>query len=158
MLVISPNQTHAVFIISGWEYDDGYGQGIEVVYIHENSTGSWVRIKDPAFFLPNDNTTIKLNATPNTALRVWPSANINHSLHGLTVNTSALAIMRVGLEVSVGGRIVYSLENMTWDAGTIYNDTETTWAVSYVQIIPIILVMGTIYTVRFDFEIYCLGD
>ena len=157
VLVGRPQQTNAQFVIAGWEYDDGYGQGIEVVYVHENSTGSWVAVLDPAFVFWYEETTIDLNATPNTALRVRPSANINHTHFNFgpdkSENASARAIMRVGIEVTVAGETVFSLDNLTWE-GSVFDDTATTWSISYDVIIDVLLVAGTIYVVRLNYEIF----
>ena len=151
-------QAQAHFVITGFDYDDGYGQGIEVLWLYENSSGSWEPVKDPAFFFFDDETTYALNWTENTALRVGVTANINHTLFDFgpdkNENDSARAIMRVGLTVSCAKEILFSLDIMTWDE-TCYDDTATTWSISYADTLDTFLIqMGTIYVARFVYEIY----
>lgn len=149
-------QTNAQFIIAGWDYDDGYGQGIEVVFIHENSTGTFLAIFDPAYIFWNEETTLSLNYTPDTALKFYVSANINHTLFDFgpdkSENASARAIMRVGITVSTPYGIVYSNDDLDWD-GTCFDDTATTWAISYEVVVDVIIQAGTTYVVRFTYEI-----
>lgn len=147
----------AKFIISSWEYPDEYGQGIEVVWPYENSTGSWVPLHDPAFVFWYEETLFEVNATGNNALKIGVSANINHTLFDFgpdkADNASARAIMRVGIEVSNSSDIVFSLSNMTWD-GSVFDDTATTWAISYADVINVLLVAGQIYTATITYEVF----
>lgn len=158
VLVGLPSQTQgAKFVLAGWDYDDGYGQGIEVVWPYENSTGSWVAICDPAFVFWNEETTIELNSTPNTALKIIATCNINHTLFDFgpdkSENASARAVMRVGIEMTNLGETVFSQENMTWD-GTCFDDTATTWSISYEAVLNFLLVGGEIYTVTITYEVF----
>lgn len=154
-------QAQAHFVIAGWDFPDEYGQGIEVLWLQENSTGSWVTYPDTGrghlWFLSDDETTIPLNYTANTALRVEADVNINHTLFSFgpdkSENASARAIMRVGLTVSSPYGILFSLENMTW-GGNVYDDSATVWTIDYVDIIEVIIEPGTIYVVRFVYEIF----
>jgi len=151
------NKEPARFIISSWDYPDEYGQGIEVVWPYENSTGSWVPLHDPAFVFWYEETIFEVNATGNNALKIGVSANINHTLFDFgpdkADNASARAIMRVGIEVSNSSDIVFSLSNMTWD-GSVFDDTATTWAISYADVINVLLVAGQIYTATITYEVF----
>lgn len=157
VLVASIPPAKAQFIISGWDYDDGYGQGIEVVWSYENSTGSWVKIQDPAFILPSDSTNIKMNYTKDTAIKIIVTCNINHSLFSFgpdkSENASARAIMQTSINVVYLGESVFSQQNLTWD-GSVFDDTATTWAISYEVVIDVIINEGAIYTVTVTYEIY----
>ena len=158
VLIMVPRPTQsAQFVIAGWEYDDGYGQGIELLWAYENSTSSWVAIFDPAFVFWYEGASIELNWTPNTALKIIATANINHTLFAFgpdkSENASARAIMRVGIEVFVLNEIVFSQDNMAWE-GSVFNDTDTTWAISYEAVINVILVPATTYVVLCTYEIY----
>jgi len=152
-----PQPTSATFVLSGWDYDDGYGQGIEVVYVHENSTGSWVKIKDPAYFLPSDETTVEINGTENTALRFQIGANINHTLHGLSDNTTAYIIMRVGIEISTPFGVIYSNTSLN-PSGTVFDDSPTTWSIFFDVYPNFLLNIGWIYSVNIEYDIYQLDE
>ncbi len=147
----------AQFVIASWDYPDEYGQGIELVYIHENSTGSWVAVLDPAFVSWNEDSTIEINATPNTAIRLIPVVNINHTLFDFgpdkSENASARAIIRVGIEFVSLGETLFSQDNLTWD-GSVFDDTDTTWAIGYTVIINVLLVSGLIYIVTITYEVF----
>ena len=147
----------AQFVLSGWDYDDGYGQGIEVVWFYENSTGSWVAILDPAFILPTDSTAIEMNYSADTAIKIIVTCNINHSLFDFgpdkSENASARAIMRTSINVTIPGENVFSQNNLTWD-GSVFDDTATTWAISFEVVINVIIISGGIYTVTLEYEIF----
>ena len=159
ILVTSIQPAKAQFVLASWGYPDEYGQGIEVVWPYENSTGSWVALHDPAFVFWYEETLFEVNATGNNALKIGVSANINHTLFDFgpdkSDNASARAIMRVGIEVRNTSEIVFSQANMTWD-GTCFDDTATTWAISYEVVVNVLLVAGQIYTVTVTYEVFYL--
>lgn len=147
-------EARAQFVISEWDYDNGYGEGIEVMYISENSTGSWVGIySDPAYTLWNDARPLELNHTVNTAIRIAPYVNFNHTLRGISENTTAFNLMRVSIAVYVAGTLTFSQQNLTW-ADAVYDDTPTTWSFGCWVIIPILITGGTIYTVSLSYEVF----
>lgn len=140
------------FILAGWEYPDGYGEGISSVYMHENSTGSWVAVKEPAFFLSTDSTTV--DVLPNGHLRLQPSARINHTLRGLSTYAEAKAIMRVSVYVTMDGDDVFSQQNLTLEGGEGVA-TPTTWWIAYEVILPFVLSVSlSYYSIYFTYEIY----
>jgi len=148
----TPTKT-AKFVLSGWDYPDAYGQGIEVVYAYTNDTGSWVKVKDPAFFLPDDETAVSVNATlSSTAMKFIIYANINHTLHDLTDNMTAYTMMRVSMEMS-GYGTEYSNSSLGTN-GINFDDTPTTWQIGFEIIPPVILVVGRTYTVTINYELY----
>lgn len=162
ILVVNIPQTRGVqFFLSGWDYPDEYGQGIEVLWLQTNETGSWVTFPDTGrghlWFLSDDDTSIALNYSSNMALRVEVDANINHTLFSFgpdkSENASARAIMRVGLTLSNRSGVIFSLDNMTW-GGNCYDDSATVWAIDYVDIVDVILQPATIYFLRFTYEIF----
>lgn len=159
ILIVNIPSTKAQFVIAGWDYDDGYGQGIEVLWFHENSTGSWVAIFDPAFVFWYEETVFELNATPDTALKIIVGCRINHTLFDFgpdkSENASARAIMRTSIEVTNIGKTVFSQQNLTWD-GTCFDDTATTWSISYEVVINVLLVAGQTYRAVITYEIYGL--
>ena len=157
ILVVPTQRTTAQFVLSGWDYDDGYGQGIEVLWFYENSTGSWVAIQDPAYILPTDSTTIEMNYSVDTAIKIIVTCNINHTLFDFgpdkSENASARAIMRTSINVTILGENVFSQNNLTWD-GSVFDDTATTWAISFEVVIDVIIISGGIYIVTLYYEIY----
>ena len=147
-------KAQAQFIIAQWEYDtNGYGEGIEVVYVTENSTGVWEGVREPHYIFWYESTTIELNQTANTALKFEPVVNLNHTLRGLTENSTAFAIMRISIAFWNQGNLSFSQQNLTWNP-TVFDDTPTTWSFSGYIIVPIILVAGEIYIVILTYEIY----
>lgn len=147
----------ANLILAGWDYPDEYGHGIEVLWFYENSTGSWVPILTPAFIFSDADLRIEVNYTANTAIKLIMTCNINHSLFDFgpdkSENASARAIMRTSIEVSNISGVVFSQQNMTWD-GSVFDDTESTWAISYEVVINVIIEGGTIYTAIVTYEVF----
>ena len=155
VLLISIPPAKAQIVLAEWEYDNGYGEGIEVIYITENSTGAWVSIYDaPAYTLYNDQRPLELNTTENTSIRIWPYVNLNHTLRGLSENASAFNIMRVGVVVSMGSNASYfSQQNLTWSGG-VYDDTPSTWSFGCWAILPFHIVSGNVYIITLTYEVY----
>ena len=154
MLLVNIPETRAqpAFIISSWVSDDGYGQGISVIYVHENSTGAWLPFTDPAFRYPTDSATIEVNFTANTALRVGPTFTLNHSVHSLANIDEGLNIIRSNVTVYNITGLVFSENNITMVSGG--NQTATTyWYYAY-SAFDFLIVMGEIYTVTVTYEIY----
>lgn len=153
VLFITIPQTKAHFVIASWDSDDGYGQGINAVYVYENSTGSWLPILDPAYILPSEEGIISVNATGNnTALKMVPTYTLNHTLLNVASIDDGKAIIRGDIEVSCIGSSVYSQQNLTMTSGG--NQTATTWWYSSSVIIPVILVAGSVYVVELSYYIY----
>ena len=154
VLIATIPPAKAQVVLAEWEYDDGYGQGIEYAYVHENSTGSWVAVKETAY---NESNVYDMNYTASTALRITPYVTLNHTRQGLSENASAFAIMRVSIEVWVVNNMTFSQQNLTWSA-TVTNATPTTWRFSCWVIVPMLIVGGTIYTVVLTYDIYEVID
>ena len=151
---IPPVKAQAQFIIAQWDYDtNGYGEGIELVYVLENSTGVWEGVREPHFIFWYESTTIELNQTANTALQFQPCVTLNHTQRGLTENATAFAIMRTSIAFWNQGNLSFSQQNLTWNP-TVFDQTPTTWSFSGIVTVPIILVAGEIYLVIFTYEIY----
>lgn len=151
--VSSIQPAKAQFIIAGWDGDDGYGQGISVVYIYENSTGSWVPIPE-SYVLPSASTTIIVNDTD--ALKIEPVYTLNHTYLELEDIDEGKNVIRGSIAVYVLGELVFSAN--TSGPSFVYNtygvQTPTTWWIAYNVVIPILLVAGTIYVVVLDYEIF----
>lgn len=161
MLIVSIPSAKAQFVLSSWNDDDGFGQGIDAVWVYENSTGVWLPILDPAFVLPQDETVIEMNETENTAIRLIPAYTLNHSLqnipNGEEGSDEGINIMRCGIVVKVLGAIVFSQENIT----LVYGGQEITggepisihWYYAPITI-PILIRSGLIYVVELTYEVY----
>ena len=152
LLITSVQPTSAKFVISSWEYPDEYGQGIGVIYVHENSTGAWLPFTSPAFILSTDSGVVTVNASANKAIRLGPVFSINHTLLGLGSIAEAKNIMRGNITVTNLGAVVFSQENFTYN--TYGDETATTWWVAYYVTINLIIVAGAIYTVTVTYEIF----
>jgi len=157
LLIVPIQPVKAQVVLSGSGYPDGYGQGIEVIYLYENSTGSWVAILDPAFLIfpaDNDKTNIEMNYSANTAIKLLVGCNINHTLLSLSTHQEALDIMRTNLTMTYLGVNVFSKNNLTWDGGTVWNDTASTWQFFYEIVINVLIEVGFIYEILITYEIY----
>lgn len=157
MLFVSIQPANAKFAIAGSNFPDEYDQGIEVLFLYENSTGSWEPILDPASLIfPRDNhlTVIDMNYNASTAIKLLIGCNINHTQHDLSTHQEALNIMRVNIVMTNAGTVVFSQDNVTWDGLTIWDDTDTTWQVFYEVVIEVLIVSGGIYAVTITYEIF----
>ena len=159
LLVRSPSQTHAQFVIAGWENSDENGQGFYMITPYQNSSGSFVTIPNPdtgsGDWYPENTTVGHLNFTANTALRFDARVLVNYTLLGLGSGDIVLGrnFFRVGLYLSTAESSVFSLQNMTYDnLSGVY--ATGLWWYSYVDIADYILVAGQIYTVDFTLEIF----
>lgn len=154
VLVASIQPAKAQVVLAEWEYDDGYGQGIEYVYVHENSTGSFVAVDETAY---NETNIYNMNYTASTALKITPYVTLNHTRQGLAENASAFAIMRVSIEVWIAGNMTFSQQNLTW-SDSVVDATPTSWRFSCWVIVPMLIVGGTIYIVVLTYDIYEVID
>ena len=142
----------STFVISSWAYPDEYGQGITVVYVHENSSGVWLPFTSPAFIYPTDSEIVVVNATENKALRVGPTFTLNHSLHSLANITAGINIIRSNVSVYQLGVLIFSLDNATMVAGGVQTPT-TYWYYAYI-ILNFLIVTNEIYTVSITYEVF----
>ena len=142
----------AQFVFASWNDDDGNGQGISAVYVHENSTGVWLPVLEPAFVLPEEDTIIAMNESENTAIRLYPTYTLSHVVHDLPSPEDGMNIMRSSIIVKVLGAVVFSQDNLTLVYGGIQTDT-TYWYWASI-IIPILIRSGVIYAVELTYEIY----
>jgi len=142
----------AKFVISSWVDDDGYGQGISAIYMHENSTGAWEPFTSPAYILSTDSNTITINYTTNTALRVGPTFTLNHSLHSLANIDEGLNIIRSNVTVYNSTGLCFEETNITMVSGG--DQTATTyWYYAY-SAFDFLITMGEIYVVTITYEVY----
>lgn len=156
MLSLSTHVTTAQFIISEWESDDGYGQGIISLHPYENSTGVWLPIHyldgDPLYIIePEDETTITMNYTENTALRFAIRYTLNKTFVGASSDTEGLNVIKGGVSMSAFGTVIYSEENLTMYI--LGSGSEIYTYVAYATI-PVIIQTGLIYVISFTYEIY----
>ena len=142
----------AKIMLTSWVSDDGYGQGISEIYLHENSTGSWEPFTSPAYIKPTNSSTVNVNITDNTALRVGPTFTLNHSLHSLSNITDGLNIIRSNVSVYNSTGLMFSENNITMQSGG--NQTATTyWYYAYCAF-DFLIVAGELYTVTITYEVY----
>jgi len=142
----------SMFVISSWVSDDGYGQGISAIYMHENATGAWLPFTSPAYILSSDSKIITKNYTANTALRVGPTFTLNHTLHGLANIAEGLNIIRSNVTVYNITGLVFSENNITMVSGG--DQTATTyWYYAY-SAFDFLIAMGEIYTVTITYEVF----
>ena len=161
MILVFPRPTHgAQFIISSWSYPDEYGQGVYGVTPYQNSTGSFLAIKNPDtgidFCYSENATTYYLNFTDNTALRFDARVTLNYTKLGLSHPADidlGRNYIRVNLEMFLASESVFSLQNMTFDNLDGLSETGIWWY-AYVDTVNVILVAGQIYTVAITLEVF----
>jgi len=145
------NREPAKFIISEWVNDDGYGQGISGIYMHQNSTGSWLPFTSPAFLYSTDPNVVTVNVS-DCALRVGPTFTLNHSLHSLANIAAGLNIIRSNVSVYNMEVLIFSSDNITMVSGG--NQIPTTyWYYAYAEF-DFLIVAGEIYMVTITYEVY----
>jgi len=154
-LLISIPPAKATFVIAEWSFNDGYGQGIHNVTIQENSTGSWVDLHNYAY---DETSLFEANYTADTAIKIIPYVTLNHTRQGLSDNTSAYAIMRLDIIISLSTNTSYfSQQNLTWTSD-VSDATASTWAFSCYVIPSFLISVGAIYTITLTYDIYEVID
>lgn len=101
----------ARFVISSWSYPDDYGQGVHLISIYENSTGSWVQVDDHFYY---DVSTI-YDWNHSVGMKLYAFSWFNGTLAEETNTTLAQSLQRHNLTVTDAfGTVVYSQENFTY--------------------------------------------
>ena len=140
----------AQFIISsGWDYPDEYGQGIDRIFVMENSTGSWVNI-GVASYPDGRNTVLDWNVSVGIKLRLY--CKLNETLTGATDVVDGENYLRHSVIVTSGGQTVFSQQNFTWyDSGDYGSDI---YDYEYHVVLNFLPLEGQSYTVTVTYETY----
>jgi hypothetical protein len=142
-------QTHATFVIAGWDYPDEYGQGIEAYELYENSTGSWVLFGGSHGY--EDSHTHEWNASLGIKIRFYTW--FNSTLTGASTSNEGKLYQRHSIIVSDSSSTVFSQQNFTY----FYSDTgidPPMWYYGYEVVLNLIPIAGIIYTVVLTYEIF----
>lgn len=147
------------FIIAGWSYPDAFGQGIEGLVFLENSTGSWVTVKNEhesqfVSYKPwNETHSYEYNYT-FLKIECWTYFNSSK----VEVSTTAQGQLRQRhyIEVSLRGDIVFSQQNFTY--GTVSTSNDPLWWYCYTVVINYAFFFGETYTIDIDYEVAYLYE
>lgn len=155
-LITIPEANCTAFVISSWVSDDGNGQGIISIHPYDNATGVWMPIHyfdgEPLYVIePDDDTTVTMNYTENTALRFAIRYTLNKSYVGISTYTEGYNVIRGGVSVRALGATIHSESNLTMYLGGV--SSTHYWYFAY-AIIPVLIQAGITYTISFTYEIY----
>ena len=139
------------FIISGWDFADDYGQGIDYVKIYENSTVFWLPI-DSIYHQYDyyDNNVFEWNQSVGVLLGVH--SYLNKSLTGASSVEEGKNLIRHYIAVALtNGTVIWSQQNITYFSGVPFG-----WAYSYVYevILGAEFLAGNVYTVTITYEVF----
>ena len=160
MIVMFPRPTQgAQFIISTWEFGDGYGQGVDGFRFYENSTGSWVAApyyNDIGVFYYlhyYDPYTLNWSAGVSMKLRVYTI--FNSTLAGAIDEADGQNYQRHNVTVrNNNGVMVFSQQNLTYYGVEAIGPM---WTYKYDVVLNFLPVAGVIYTVVVSYEIFYLS-
>jgi len=157
----TPTKT-ANFIISEWEDVDQYGQGVDIIWFYENSTGSWVAAPWyyvggaldglPYYALHNYDPYI-LNWSAGVSMKIRIQTLINQTLTGASTVNEGKKYLRHNISVySLNmGVEVFSQENFTYYDGGLYDSM--IWY-KHEVVLEFLPQGASNYRIDIDFEIY----
>lgn len=149
VIAITPQPANAQFVIASWEYPDEYAQGIILIGIEENSSGSWVSIGP---YYDHDDSYI-LNWTVGVAMRLECWTLLNSTLAGIASLAQGLPIQRHNVIVTDrDGDTVFSQQNFTYVDSYDIDDPLYTYV--YRVVLNFLPQHGEYYTVTVNYEIY----
>ena len=157
LLIVTPRPITAQsqFVLSGWDYPDAYGQGIVGFLVYENSTGIWLTIGPPSYFINTDETYFNWTVGAFIKLRVvtW----LNSTLLGLTGEEShhsdGVPYFRHNVTVTTLGETIFSQSNFTYVMGDSSTDPPM-WLYQYDIILDFEPAEGYVYTATITYEVY----
>lgn len=149
LLIATPRQTNAQFIIASWSFPDEYGQGIYDFDVFENSTGSWQNVGGPTEY--DEENVFDWYTDSSIKIKAW--SYFNSTLTGAATTNEGKLYQRHNVTVAlVGGSTVFSQQNFT------YLDVNTgeapMWVYSYDVVLNFVPVGGAYYTVVVVYEIF----
>ena len=140
----------AQFVLSGWEFPDDYGQGIEGFEIFENSTAAWVQVNG---YHPYDETQVhEWNVSVAIKLRCYTW--FNSTLTGAADLAEGKNFQRHNVTVTdIADNIVFSQENFTYFFSDDSIDPPM-WFYGYEVVLNFLPLNGEIYTVTVTYEVF----
>ena len=151
--VVEELEQPAKFVIASWDFPDEYGQGIYGFFIKENSTGSFLNIRE-SIFLSSEEMIIEVNES--IAIKLDVRVQLNYTLLGLSHPADielGINYFRLGVTVTSAGQPVFSQQNFTYDDLNGLVETGI-WYFSEEVILNFITVVGEIYTVTVIYEVF----
>jgi len=143
----------ATFIFAGWDYPDEHNQGLDAINVYENSTGSWVLYSHPSYgnsIEYDDSGDILFNWTDGVFMKIRAIVTLNATVTGAASVADGQNYLRLSVNISSAGVIVFSQQNFTYVSG---NDFGLYWY-DYDCIFNFLPQAGAIYTVTVTYEIF----
>lgn len=147
--IISPEEQPAKFVISSWSYPDDYDQGIALLIVYENESGSWV--SEGTFYYYTANNIIEHNAS--VGIKIWCATWLNNTLVGATNITDAMNYHRHNITVTDAfGTEIFTQNNFTM----AYNDSsnDPMFLYGYEVIFDFLPQPAQQYYVSITYEVY----
>jgi len=152
MLLVNIPETRAqpVFIMSGLDDYDEYGQGIDYVSFYENSTGAWVLVE--SVYTATGNIIVEWNTSIGIYISVatW----YNSTFTGATDTINGTKYLKHTISViNSNGTNVFSQNNFTYASVNDFLNPPM-WRYAYYVIVGFLPAMGEIYTVTVTYEVF----
>lgn len=146
-----PQIKETKFIITGWDYPDDYGQGVQAWSADTNHTGSWINYAWGIW--TNDSVAVKWNVSQ--AIRMRINVVLNSTFLGISTLAQGENLLRHNVSVTDQfDDVVFSQQNLTlYSNVTGYPDSSMYVYYHYV-IFDFLPLEGEFYTVTIICEIY----
>jgi len=139
------------FVIASWEYPDQYGQGIELIAVFENSTGSWVGTDPPVIYYDNSSSTFE-DWGFEVAIKIIVKSWLNYTLVGAdSVAEEKLYQQHNVVVTQSNGSVIFSQENFTYNAGL---ESGGLYWYEYEVILNFLPQYSQVYTATITYEVY----
>ena len=147
------------FIITGWDFLDEYGQGIESVSLWQNSTGTWGPVTGKQYYYESHAFDWEF---VNASIKLRCYFLMNRTLtntEGSETNAPMTNVQRHDISVTnFNGTILFSQQNFTHIAsypGTSYGYDSTVWYFVYDVVLNFLPnTYGEIYTATMNYEVW----
>lgn len=145
-----PTKT-ATFALASWSYPDEYGQGVYLLRLYENSTGSWVSAS--GWIECDEESTFEWVA--GVGVKVKVITTFNSTLVGVSTTNQGKLYHKHNVTVLdvIGDVVVFSKQNFTYCDGQPEGETEI-YDYEYEAILDFLPQNGMYYKITIFYEIY----
>lgn len=141
-------QVEAQFVTASWDYPDVYDQGIDLMYIYENSTGSWVEVMSYEY---DETIVFPWEVGVGMKLRIY--AFQNSTLTGASDTADGKNYLQHSVIVkNYADETVFSQQNFTYNS--VNDALDPLWYYGYDVVINFIPLAGEYYTITVLYEVY----
>lgn len=149
LLIASIPPAKARFVLASWEFDDGYGQGIDGIELYENSTGSWIQVGGYHNYTEGHIYDWEINVSIKIVCYTW----FNSTLTDADSTADGQNYQQHNVSVTLSGDTVFSQQGFTYDSVDDTTDPPQ-WLYGYEVILNFIPTAGSYYTVTILYEVY----